>query len=999
MARLDKPVTTIAMSTSRIEKTVLLLDQHHRSGLSRIEEIVANLQAGGCDVRNARTLAVVDPRALTISPQEIEALYLHQQVETITDSFRRIASTMASTQEYHNKPYIFPLAPTIIAYDSPSAHHRHTVSAALEILRILDDKRMPSHLSVQRSAWNMVNFAIHLHGLEMYPDAVVMGTWTVDLYRTLVAINAAVFEPYLALALHNLSRYYVDVDDNDKAKLALEESIRIQRGLLPNLSQNNIRLQLSSSLMALWSILSGGKGVENGLKAAHESLAILEALGADLNNHVPLLVTRPSHVSRPSATTQPSLRIASTMNPMSQATIAPHLDDFAMWLDFNTARARHGISCTLYNQGQYSKALEMGQRALDILSDLSYRYPGIFDAALAGCLVHLSRPYVGVDRSTEDTLHISEQAVRLYRQLCRTRPKKFTKFLVETLWEYAILLIEVEKYEVAESIAAEAVDTVRRSEKDRMLLADALHHASWILRRMNLYESAVSLRREVVAIYREVMKESNAKLPPESLADRMCDLANELHLANRIDDAVAVCQEAVDLYRSIVGSNSSRSQMAGLAMSLSHLTHTMNMIKKHDLAMQAGSEALELYRGLVHDDSYFVHHFLVTLRRTSFASCYSDDPQALIRNAQIISDYRTLEVHHARPDVRWGLANALKDRDFILGKHRQHHEALLNSEQLVRTIRSIPVDGVEAAVTLMEGLSVHAENLAHAGRMGEAIIFCEEGISHARHIAYSADLHHDFDLALADILYEYSQCLRAVGRTTEAFTASEEIVVIHRRHPSAEDGVCRLREHSINLRLAKRYMEAVEFGKEAVKNCRRMDSATVLADVLLPYALESLSTCLADSGDEDQALTVIKEAVEFYRKTKSNGYLTSTWAYVEVLYADALVNLASRSMAKETWDTAEAALLEAKDIYQSRAIVAPGYYPDLAITLDLTAVFLCAVGRGNDTTLAMQDLAERQLRLKALYPEIAMLAQMALDDLRTTPSQRKLRQKILQLTQ
>jgi tetratricopeptide (TPR) repeat protein len=987
MARVNKSMTNIVTSASRTEKAMLRLSQNHRTGLSRIEGVIANLQATGHDVRASHFVSATNAGAIHSSPREVATLYLYQQVKTITDSLERLASTTVYAQDRPSRSYLAPLKPTIIAHSSitdPSAYHRQGVSAALEIIHILEDG--PDYLSVQSGAWNMINFAIRLHGLEMYADAVAIGTWAVQLYRMLVSTNAPVYEPYLALALRNLSKYQIDVGDNDKAEDTIGECVKRQRALLHTLSSNDICLELSNSLIALWSIYSAKGEVERGLIAAQESLSILEDIRVTMGQK-PLCgeTYQPPGTLNSTVMFQQPLAIIDSFSTM----LLYWDDDVALWLEFNTARASYGVSCSLYDLGRHSEALELGGKALDTLSDLSERYPGVFDADLAGCLAHLSRPAFNVFRSIRDTVSAVEKAVQIYRRLCTSRQKQFATSLVETLWQYATLLNEAGDPETAKSIAAEAVEIVRCSQTDRMFLADALNHSSWILRHMNLNEAAVALRREVVDIYRDLLKQPSTNLLPEILADTMCDLSSDLHFVEQLDDAIVVCEEAVEIYRSVVGSHGSRSHKAGLAMALSYLTHTLNTAEMHDSALQAGTEALDLYRELIRDETCFIHHFLVTLRRTSFAACYSDNSQAPTRSAQIIRDYHTLAVHH-RQDVRWGLINAYKDRDFILGKQRQAYEALLNSEELAKTVRSISLDTAEAAVSSMDGLSLHAGNLAHAGRIKEAILLCEEAISIGRQFHVElANVDRELDLSLADTLYQYSQCLRVAGRNKKALAASEEIVTIYRRYAPDDDAVCRLREHSINLGIANRFMEAIELGQEAVRICRTTISTAVLADLRLPYALESLSTCLADSGDEDHALTVIEEAVGIYRDKKSTHI--NTWAYAEVLYADALMNLACRSMAKGIWDVVEPALSEARNIYQGRVLITSGCYPALAMTLDLMAVYFCAVGRHNDSVLAAQDLADRQIRLATFDPQLAMLVQIALDDLRTSPSQQALR--------
>jgi hypothetical protein len=91
---------------------------------------------------------------------------------------------------------------------------------------------------------------------------------------------------------------------------------------------------------------------------------------------------------------------------------------------------------------------------------------------------------------------------------------------------------------------------------------------------------------------------------------------------------------------------------------------------------------------------------------------------------------------------------------------------------------------------------------------------------------------------------------------------------------------------------AGRFADAVAVGEEAVALCRASMSKKRFAPARLPLALEHLSMCVAEAGDEDKALGIVEEAVNLYQDIRLKN--TVRWAFVENIYANALVSLSAR---------------------------------------------------------------------------------------------------------
>jgi len=395
----------------------------------------------------------------------------------------------------------------------------------------------------------------------------------------------------------------------------------------------------------------------------------------------------------------------------------------------------------------------------------------------------------------------------------------------------------------------------------------------------------VKLRQEAIDIYRDLMHDpQSTKLVLTIMPDRLLNLADDLLRIGRFDEAVIANREAVERYRSIALGDHTR--MLDLAKALSSLLHALNSAAKYDEALDVGQEVLMLYRKLIRDDPNLIHPFLLQLRRCAFFASHSDDPEAIRRSAEIVQDYRTLMAHYSNTVV-WGLVNALRDHGLVLLKHRRYPEGLLNSEGLVGLFKDIPVESAETAAKFIHSLCSHAMMLRFAGHVNKATAVINDAIAVAEpFIADSNDLVE----ALAESFSNISVYLHMSGQYEDALANSEKSVELGRRHTSPDHTwfACRLNAQCMSLVKARRLADAVAVSAEAVALCRASTSNNYFAPVRLPLALERLSICVAEAGDEGKALGTVEEAVNLYQDIRLEN--TVPWAFVEDDYAYALVS-------------------------------------------------------------------------------------------------------------
>jgi tetratricopeptide (TPR) repeat protein len=232
--------------------------------------------------------------------------------------------------------------------------------------------------------------------------------------------------------------------------------------------------------------------------------------------------------------------------------------------------------------------------------------------------------------------------------------------------------------------------------------------------------------------------------------------------------------------------------------------------------------------------------------------------------------------------------------------------------------------------------------LTVAGHVKKATAIIKDAIAVAKpFIADSNDLVE----SLADAFSNISLYLHMSGQYEDALANSEKSVELCRHHPSPDHTwfACKLNTQSTSLVKAGHFADAVAVGEEAVALCRASTSKDRFAPARLPLALECLSNCVAEAGNEGKALGIVEEAVNLYQDIRSEN--TVPWAFVEDAYAYALVSLSAQLAANGHPQDALEHTLEAKSIYETTASGRLLSYLPLMTMLHLLSILFCAVGR------------------------------------------------------
>lgn len=970
MPSLNRISTKIMDSTTRVEP-LFFLDQSQLAGLKQMAATISKKQA-------PKTLRLCYPT---------------------DNTFIQNVSPTVNPSALSDVPQVDTLV------KSRSQDRAEVIKSTLDILDILQYRSLSS---MQEGAWEMVSLAIRLHELEMFVEAATIGDWTVELFRTLVDMDATTYQPYLALSLLNLARYHLDADNLDQASLVIAECVGLIQqlvcllptyGLTPT---HELRSQLARSLTISSTIAAKNKDYTKSLQDAEDARVIFDQIfrevsswettistildSQDLSN-TPALVEFKDETIDVSSETVYGEGLERRFDPASHEVT----DMEKMVYDYG--KTLHRLSYCLDDFSRMDEAAAVDKLALEKFRYICSLYSDpLFDADHAETLYHLShtefRKYL---KGPDETLAYSRQAVDIYRELCKENPKAYGLSFHNALWEHAGILHEQEDEEGALKMWHELTDVAREVITDRLYLADALNRTCWTLRRLQRHEEAVTVRTESIKTYRSVLRTLSSYE-----ADGNFDLAVDLQLAKRYTEAIPVAQLAVSQYRTLDVADPVTFTRK-IAQGLNSLAGILNVSGRSEEALIEGHESMKLYQKIIPHDDKVIKPYIRCLRvNVAIAFQSPNEVKALARSAEVTEEFRKLIVDF-KEEVGWGLADAFENHGHLLVKHKRLREAVEWNEGVQEWYRKLPVDTGEAAQRYMICLINTGSDLDNQGYTEKALIPIAEAVKVGKQFHKGDEVVSSYT---AGAMLRYAHLLCEMGRYPEALKASEESVEFGRQNPLSditEFAGCLL-VLTTALSCNGRTEEALKAVQEAVNICRNAPIATIsqknMFSVLqLPHCLQSLSETYADAGDEVEALAHAHEAVKAVTALKSKD-CPLPWTLAEGAYGAAMENLAVRLITNGEFDRSLELLLELKVLYEERTETRHGAYTALANILCALGICYCAMGRHEEGVTTRGELDELQTRLDTDFPSLARLVEIELEKEAKRPSRAALWYKL-----
>lgn len=658
-------------------------------------------------------------------------------------------------------------------------------------------------------------------------EAPAVSEEAVAVCQGLAETNPTAFDPRLATALTNLSHVWsVGLGRPDKALAPAEEAGALVRRLA---GKNPARFEprLAEALSNLGAIHLNLRHSQDGLLCAEEAAAVLRRLAAtnpaafepELANALSNLAGHLSVADRASAALGPAAEAVAVWRRLAMGNPAAFEPDLALSLvnlSVSQAEAGHGVEAldacreavtlfrrlTAVSPARYEESLAMAldnltarlvetgrvREALDPAGEVvamrkrMLRESPRGSADLASSLAGLGRILADLGRTAEAADAYAE-AVAVYGHLANIDLAAYGDQLAKTLGALNTQLWRAG--EVGKSLAPlQTLVDVRRMmlqmlgadhEAD---LAEALDELAIQLAQMGRSAEAVAALGDAVALWRR-LADAHPGRYEHALAQALHDLGIRLGETEKREDGLLVTLEATAIRRRLAERDPAVHE-PGLAHSLHNVAVDLFALRRFTEAVSAAREATVVCaRAAVGEPAAFRQPLATLVNNLRKALLQLGLPHdALAATEDAVSMYRQLADQD--PAVFAGdFASTLNNLGIRLLEVGRHEEGLTRIREAVDVYRRLArQDPAAHSPRLVQILGNLSARLWDVGRQDESMAILREQVS-----VYSGLAHHshEFIPGYADALADLGHYLSALGRATEALSASTAAVAVYRQ--------------------------------------------------------------------------------------------------------------------------------------------------------------------------------------------------------------------------
>ena len=628
---------------------------------------------------------------LYINEDVISDMYLRLQLNTIDETLSQLSNAEFYSYERPLVEYqqrFRPLIGNPFWSGNNKVFLEHVVKQALEIQSVM--RTNSGSVSIQLGAWEMFNLSTALHNLDMFEEAATIGLWTVNLFRTLVSLDSAIYLPYLIHSLRHLSIFYIGINNLDAAQDAITESVGLSRTLQTPTAAEELKVQFAGCLRESSLVFTRRGKHEKALQDAYAALEILNGI---------------------------IIEKVDQDDPVERAFILSALGGAT----FEYAQVLHTLSVTLENMGLVADAAKNEINALGTFRLLSpWDLNGPIQADIAGVLARLAgqnlRPFI----TLEEAYSYSKESEKIYRKLFKQNSKKYGKSLCGVLWEQADILGSLDREEDALKVSREMANIAREAIEDRIYVARALCQLSRSFRCPSLHDQADSTLSESTRMYEVVLKTRT-----EIEADTYYKLAVDLHLAGAQEEALQVAENAILQYRTLALQDADQ-HTKKLAHGLNLLVLILIHAVQYKRALHEAYEAVKLHETLVQTDSTLLSEYLRALRLNLSVAERLNDPERPIERGEYIVGL-SREFVKKFPDEEWH-AVASMSHSCILAMHDRLPDALRSNQEALEWYQSHSPKDANAAAHHVECLINQGNFWDHSGYPERALEFTQQAI-------------------------------------------------------------------------------------------------------------------------------------------------------------------------------------------------------------------------------------------------------------------------------
>ncbi len=547
-----------------------------------------------------------------------------------------------------------------------------------------------------------------------------------------------------------------------------------------------------------------------------------------------------------------------------------HPSEYARWLTIR--------GLTLTQLSRPWDALLVTEQAAGLYRELTTVNPGRYHPELAGSLANLG---IGLSEigSPAEALTVTEEALTLYRNLAEAHPDRYQPELAATLTNLGTRFSEVGRHADALLVTQEAASffhNLAEAHPDRYQseLAATLTNLGTRFSEVRRHADALLVTQEAARLYRDLAFANPDQYRPDHAAT-LANLGARYSEVGRHAEALGATQEAASLLQDAAAASPDRYR-PNVAGFLANLAGQLLALGRPAEALPAGQEALRIYRELsaVNPDWYRPNLAAVLAKLGDVFSALRCPAEAVTATQEAVDSYRELtagDPERYKPN----LAAYLMVLGARLSESDCPAEALSAEREAISLYRELAADNPDwYRPNLALALIILGAQLSQLHRPADALRPELEAISLYRELA--ADDPEQYRPDLAASLTSLGFRLSELGRGGDALEATREAVMIYLEQEAVKPQPRSSLTTSVIVSESGNENPDNPAAQNAIGLYRTLPGALsfyrelVAADRWyrpdLALSLINLVTHLAESGDQAEALSAVKESVSLYRE-------------------------------------------------------------------------------------------------------------------------------------
>ena len=551
---------------------------------------------------------------------------------------------------------------------------------------------------------------------------------SLDIFRSISEVYPCTFNVIIARGLYRASFCLSTLDRPLEALPLIEEATKIYRDYALKARTASWVTQLISSLCHLAALLRKVGRNDDALIAGNEAISVYRSLPSDHPNFTLCLSRALTNIDsqlRVLGRDEEALALSTEAVDMYRTSIS---DSPSLLPSF--AKALIHLADRLHSADRLKDALVIRKEAVDVYRPLAKAEPAVYSPHLASGLADLAESCYS-NGEYEEAIVAGDEVVNLYHNFGEGHPDLDPSF-VAALHTLRRALRNAKRRENTIAIGIELISVYRSrannhlDEYPRNLVEALMLHAR-DLRRNGQYHDGIVASQEAFKLCHSF--ESPDK---HAAIEVVCSLALGVINVGRVEEGILLCQETVAIYRKLMGTSPDiAEQIQDLLILLSEVYRTKGQLEE---AVAVSEEAVSLCRDMLPENPLDLVYALDELSASHM------------------------------------IAGNLKD-------------ALRESEEAVEVSRKSPSSDY-ASFLLAYSLNRLSNCLAKYGREKDAFSAAQEAIDLyqkfcPRHMRRQRCF--DFDVEIAEALYDFAALLAATGRPADALENIRESSNIYRK--------------------------------------------------------------------------------------------------------------------------------------------------------------------------------------------------------------------------